>query len=117
MTINLNDPDVIGIVGVEYRLRAGAPMPIAGTDTAVTFHLHTFMAEKKETVTYTYTERLLESADFRGQGGDLISANFSRLPAKGGNVFSGKQIKTPEYVEEDELTTATDFNVGSPVTI
>lgn len=86
--------------GQTYRLRAGSPMP---TMTGGRFVLHTFMAEKSDIDIVVCTESLPGSGDFRGQGGNLMSANFSRVNAKGGNVFSGKIVYEPEYVDEDDI--------------
>jgi len=85
---------------VQYRLRAGSPMP---TKDAGRFVLHTFMAEKTEVDIVACTSSLPGSSDFRGQGGDYTSANFSRLGVKGGNVFSGKKMYQPTFVEEEEI--------------
>lgn len=85
--------------GEIYRLRAGSPMPLADGG----FVLHTFMAEKSEVTMYQCTTKLPKSSEFRGQGGDLVSANFARLAVKGGEYFSGRTVKAPEYVEEDEI--------------
>lgn len=87
----------IVLTGLTYKLRAGAPMPIDGQD----FVLHTFMAEESEIKTYLYTEDLPDSSVMRGQGGDLVSASFSRLEGNGGNNFSGSTVKTPNFVDEE----------------
>lgn len=84
----------------QYRLRAGSPMP---TQRGGSFVLHTFMAEKNQIDVVACTESLPGSRDFRGQGGNMISANFSRLGAKGGNVFSGKITYYPTFVDEDDI--------------
>lgn len=81
-----------------YRLRAGSPMPVS---SAGQFVLHTFMAEMSNVDIYACTESLPSSAQFRGQGGDMMSANFTRLNVKGGSIFSGKVVYAPEYVDED----------------
>ena len=83
-----------------YRLRAGSPMPTASPGSFVT---HTFMAEKGETTMYACTESLPGSREFRGQGGNYMSANFSRLNVKGGTLFTGKIINEPEFVDEDNI--------------
>lgn len=79
-----------------YRLRAGNPMPIS---VAGEFVLHTFGAEKRRTRVYPCTTRLPKSTDFRGQGGDLISANYTRLNIKGGTYFQGKEVIIVGYPE------------------
>jgi hypothetical protein len=84
--------------GQHYRLRAGAPMPIANG-----FVLHTFKAELTDVDVYMCTESLPGSDQFRGQGGDYLSANFSRLNIKGGNTFQGKIVKNLRYVEEGSV--------------
>lgn len=80
-----------------YRLRCGMPMSIAGGG----FVLHTFMAEKSQLDVFFCTSSLPSSSDFRGQGGNLVSASFSRLKNEGGGeLFQGKQVHQPEYVDE-----------------
>jgi len=86
--------------GQTYRLRAGTPMPVGGGGS---FVLHTFMAEKSDVDIYACTESLPASSEFRGQGGNLMSASFSRLNVKGGGVFSGKVVYSPVYVDEDDI--------------
>jgi len=85
--------------GEQYRLRAGAPMPIGGRR----FILHTFMAEKNDLDLIVYTTTLPGSDEFRGQGGDYMSASFSRLADIGGRSFSGKIVHGVEYVDEDDI--------------
>ncbi len=85
--------------GSQYRLRAGTPMPVGGGG----FVLHTFMAEVNDVDVYACTSSLPGSEQFRGQGGNLISATFSRLNVKGGGLFSGKVVYAPRYVDEDDL--------------
>ena len=80
----------------QYRLRAGAPMPVKGGQ----FKLHTFMGEISKVINYMCTEQLPGSDEFRGQGGDLMSASFSRLAIEDGKIFSGKKVYSPEYVNE-----------------
>lgn len=82
-----------------YKLRAGPPMPIAGGN----FVTHTFMAEKGKTEIFQCENKLPSSSDFRGQGGDLMSASFSRLSIEDGNLFQGKKVYNPTFVEESEM--------------
>lgn len=89
----------ISYTGEQYRLRAGAPMPIGNRR----FIVHTFMAEKNDIDLIVYTETLPGSDQFRGQGGDYMSASFSRLPDIGGGSFSGKIVHEIEYVDEDAI--------------
>jgi hypothetical protein len=86
--------------GKQYRLRAGSPMP---TQTAGRFVMHTFMAEMSDIDVIACTSSLPGSEEFRGQGGNIMSANFSRLNVKGGEVFSGKIVYAPDYVDEDDI--------------
>lgn len=80
-----------------YRLRCGMPMPITGGR----FVLHTFMAEKSQVDIFLCASSLPSSSDFRGQGGDLVSASFSGLKSEGGGrLFQGKQVHQPIYVTE-----------------
>jgi hypothetical protein len=88
----------ISYTGRQYRLRAGTPMPIRGG-----FLLHTFMAEVNDVVMFACTTSLPGSQEFRGQGGNMMSASFSRLGSRGGDVFSGKIIYAPTYVEEEDF--------------
>jgi hypothetical protein len=88
----------------QYRLRAGSPMPV-GTD-AKNFVWHTFMAEVNDIDIYDcYTDRLPGSEEFRGQGGEkaYISAQFTRVGVAGGDVFTGRIVYSPSYVDEDAL--------------
>lgn len=86
--------------GKQYRLRAGSPMPTQHTGR---FVLHTFMAEVSDIDVIACTSSLPGSEEFRGQGGDIMSANFSRLNVKGGEVFNGKIVYSPDYVDEDDI--------------
>lgn len=83
--------------GDEYKLRASSPMPISGGDT---FVLHTFMAAVHTLSVDTCTTTLPNSSSFIGQGGTNASANFTRLPLKGGNYFQGRVGSGPAYSEE-----------------
>ena len=83
-----------------YKLRSGPPMPIAGGGNFVT---HTFMAEKGETEIFQCENQLPSSSSFRGQGGNLMSASFSRLSIEDGNLFQGKKVYNPTFVEESEM--------------
>lgn len=82
--------------GKQYRLRAGAPMPVGGGG----FVLHTFMAEINDVDLFACTTSIPGSEQFRGQGGNMMSANFTRLNTKGGEYFSGKIVYAPTYTEE-----------------
>jgi len=84
----------------QYRLRAGAPMP---TEIQGRFVLHTFMAEKSQVDFYAYTTSVVGSSQFRGQGGNYMSANYSRLLDESGDVFSGKVVHNPDFVDEDDI--------------
>ena len=86
--------------GKIYRLRAGSPMPVNG---AGRFVMHTFMAEVNDIDMISCTSSLPSSTDFRGQGGEYFNATFSRLNVKGGEVFSGKIVHSPTYVDEDDI--------------
>jgi len=88
--------------GKSYKLRAGSPMS-KGQQGAGDFFVHTFMAEENEFTVYAYTETLPESNQFRGQGGNFMSAQFSRLSAKGGESFSGKVNHQPNFIEEVDI--------------
>ena len=86
--------------GQIYRLRAGNPMPTAGTGS---FVLHTFMAEVSNIDIVACTDSLPASSEFRGQGGDLMSASYNRLNVKGGAIFTGKKVYSPQFIDEDEI--------------
>jgi len=88
------------ITGWQYKLRAAAPMPVEGYGV---FKYHTFMAEKYQIDTYLYTNDLPSSTEFRGQGGSYLSASFNRLEDNSGEVFSGKVVYAPTFVEEEDL--------------
>ena len=80
----------------QYRLRAGTPMPTKDGK----FKLHTFKGELSKIVSYSCIDGLPDSSEFRGQGGDLMSANFNRLAVEDGNMFSGKKVYNPTYINE-----------------
>lgn len=92
-------PEVI-YRGQQYRLRAGSPMSVSGQGN---FVLHTFMAEVDDIDIISCTTSLPASSEFRGQGGNLMSASFSQLGVRGGNVFSGRKVYAPNYVDEDDI--------------
>ena len=83
-----------------YKLRAGSTMP---TKNSGEFVVHTFMAEKSRIEVFQCTDKLPSSSDFRGQGGSLMSANFSRVGVEGGNIFQGKKMYNPSFTEEDSM--------------
>jgi hypothetical protein len=61
------------------------------------------MVEVSDVDFISCTENLPASSEFRGQGGTLFSASYSRLNARGGNVFSGKKVYSPRYEQETYL--------------
>lgn len=87
-------------IGQIYRLRASSPMPVS----AGRLMLHTFGGEVNDLEIYECTQDLPGSQEFTGQGlgGNLVSANFSRLGDKDGH-FQGRKMYPPEYIEEDAL--------------
>lgn len=86
----------------QYKLRAASPMPIAGGGTGH-FVLHTFMAEESDVDMITCTTDLPSTDDFRGQGGGLVSASFSRMNIVGGEYFQGKKVYNSVFIEESAL--------------
>lgn len=84
----------------QYRLRAGAPMPVSSRGQ---FVMHTFMAEKSRIDVYAYTTNIVGSSSFRGQGGDYMSASYSRILDESGDVFQGKVVHEPTYISEMDL--------------
>ena len=94
-------PDVT-YTGKTYKLRAGAPMS-KGQQGEGDFVVHTFMGEETDFTVYAYTEELPYSSDFRGQGGNLISGNFTRLSVKNGDSFSGRTTNNPTFIEEVDI--------------
>jgi hypothetical protein len=89
-------------IGETYRVRASTPMSV--TTREGYFVWHTFMAEKSRMEVYDcYTADLPLSSEFRGQGGDKVSAQFTRLNIVGGETFQGKISYSPEYVLEGEF--------------
>lgn len=87
-------------LGRTYRLRAGAPMPVGGGGN---FVLHTFMAEVSNIEILNCTTNLPRSSDFRGQGGDMVSANFTRMNVRGGRYFNGKIVYNPSFIDERSM--------------
>jgi len=87
--------------GLQYRLRASAPMPVADGRLM----LHTFGAEINDITIYECTTSLPASSEFRGQGveGGLVSAQFSRIGDRSGNYYQGREVGPPRYIDEDGL--------------
>lgn len=85
--------------GQIYKLRAGAPMPIGRGR----FILQTFGAEIYNVDFFDATSNIVGSSSFRGQGGNLVSAQYSRLSDRSGNLFQGKVVYTPSFVDEDRI--------------
>lgn len=96
MTLNYYDIDT-------YRLRSGSPMPVIGGGS---FVVHTFGVEYLINRVYLCTTLLPKSSDFKGQGGNLVSASFSRINAKE-EYYQGREVIDPgpddRFVDEDAL--------------
>jgi len=60
------------------------------------------MAEKSEVTSHEAITTLLSSDDMALYGGDYVSASYSAHPFTlgGAIVFSGQEIKKPEYIDE-----------------
>jgi len=84
--------------GSQYRLRASSPMPIQNGK----FILHTFGAETNDITIYDCATSLPRSSDFKGQGGHLVSASFSKIGDSTGSYFQGREVEAPQYVEEED---------------
>ena len=92
------------LIQYRYRMRAGNPMPA----TVNRFFYQTFMAEKIQIDVYEAKKAkdLLVTDDFRGRGGNFISASYNQLPYKdldGDKVFSATEEHIPEFIEEEEV--------------
>lgn len=88
---NSTGPSSRASKGYSARLRAGSPIPASGGRLI----LHIFGSETSQIDTFAATNKLPSSNDFRGQGGNYFSANFTRLNAVGGDTFSGKIVHAP----------------------
>lgn len=86
----------------QYTLRASGPMPIYGEGGNIPsdYVIHSFGADISEFDIYECTENLLSSTEFRGQGGNLLSANFSNVGDREGKVFQGRAVYYPEFHSE-----------------
>jgi len=83
--------------GLEYRLRAGSPMP---TSSPGVFVLHSFMATLSSVYIDDCASSLPSSSQFQGQSsGGYLSASYSRLPLSE-ERFKGKINEGPAYVSE-----------------
>lgn len=74
-----------------YRLRCASPMPIQGRGS---FVLHTFGVEYLINRNYICSSYIPNSTSFRGQGGDLMSANFTRMDTKE-ELYQGREVVDP----------------------
>ena len=89
-------------IGETYKVRASTPMAV--TENTGYFVWHTFMAERSKMYVYDcFTEILPASSEFRGQGGNFMSAQFSRLNVAGGETFQGRITEAPIYVQENQF--------------
>lgn len=101
--------------GLQYKLRAGGPSS-RGNQGAGDFYVHTFMAEQIPVDIYLCTDTLPASTDFRGQGGDYVGGQFSRLGDRSGQLFGGSVTYESEYIEETNLNTSSpDFVEEGPL--
>ena len=87
----------------EFKLRAGPPMPV-GVGTGE-FVLQKFGVDKYQIIIQPTTDTIVDSSAFRGQGGPYISASYSRLQDKSGNIFSARLVKSPTFEDESVLDT------------
>lgn len=86
----------------QYRVRASTPMAVSTTTGE--FVWHTFLAEVTDIEIYDcYREALPGSEEFRGQGGNYMSAQFTRLGAIGGEAFQGRFTYNPTFTDENAL--------------
>lgn len=88
--------DVVSYSTNTYRLRCGAPMPLSGGN----FVLHTFMAEKSRVDVAICVSSIPSSSDFRGQGGNLMSASYTKLKGRSSGLFQGSKTHQPTFVPE-----------------
>ncbi len=84
------------VIGKDYRLRAGSPMPTAVKGE---FVIHSFKALMSDVIVDNCIDTLPSSIDFQGQGGDFLSASYTRLPLSE-ERYKGKINNSGEYVEE-----------------
>jgi len=87
-------------IGYEFKLRAGPPMP---TQQSGSFVTQTFGVDKYKIVIQPVTDEIVDSSEFRGQGGPYISASYNRLQDKSGLKFSGRLVYSPTFEDEDVL--------------
>jgi len=94
--------------GTTYRLRAGSPI----YDESGRAYLHTFGGEKNTILIYECTtpNRLPSSDDFMGQGGNLMSASFSKIGDRN-HHYQGRIVYQPVFVEENAVTSAYENNL------
>lgn len=87
-------------VGYEFKLRAAPPMPKQGGGSFIT---QTFGVDKYKIVIQPVTDIIVDSSEFRGQGGQYISASYTRLQDKSGIKFSGRLVYSPTFEDESVL--------------
>ena len=96
--------NVIYTGGQQYTLRASGPMPVYGdgsSDNIPRYVLHTFGADVSDVEIYECTDTLPSSDEFRGQGGNLLNASFSRLDERSGEIFTGRAVHYPTFENEE----------------
>ena len=89
-------------LGEQYTLRTAGPMPVYGGQGGgiPRYVVHTFGADVSQIDIYDCTDSLPSSDEFRGQGGDLMNASFSRLGDVSGNMFQGRAVHAPVFQDE-----------------
>ena len=97
-------PDGNNYVTYNYKMRSSGLIPI---DTGK-FLNQTFGVDKFEVTTYEASKTITKSDDMVGGSshGKYISAQWQRLPfltEDKEQIFSGKETKKPEFVEESEM--------------
>ena len=88
-------------VGYSYRLRAGSPI----YDESGNAFLHTFGSEINKIIIYDCVKGafLPSSDDFMGQGGNYMSASFSKIGDRDDH-FQGRIVYAPEFGSESIVT-------------
>jgi hypothetical protein len=82
-----------------YKLRSAGPVPIAPG----VFIQQTFGVDRSKITTYVAEECIkTTTCDMAGAGGNLISANWQRLPyltKDCKNVFNGTEVTRPDFID------------------
>ena len=91
-------------VNYSYILRSSGPIPIGPGS----FLQQSFGIDRSRVTTFVASTTIrTKTNDMTGAGGDLISANWQRMPyltSTGQKVYNGTEVQRPVWLNRDHIT-------------